>query len=182
MQANRYMAFNRDSSINMKQSLVIFITLICAITNSQTNKNQYHFDKVVEITQITLRKSIGNEYRKSYRNIIDELEFSLEKDFETNDTICYLRRFYAMESREPKDRLKKEKEKVDLNVFYDMVKKLNQVDVEKINIDFNVADGISYSISMYGGKYSLSLSSNLRNKDNVGYFDLFDSIWKQFQQ
>lgn len=165
----------------MKKFLVLIMISVCAVTNSQTKNNEYCFDKTVAITQISFRKSPGNEYRKMFQNFPVELEFSLEKDFETKDTICYLRKYNFAESYDFKERFKKEKEKIDKNVFYAIIKKLSEIEVDKIHQDFNVADGITCSIYLRGNNYSLSLSSNIKNENNIGYFDLFDSIWEKYK-
>jgi hypothetical protein len=64
---------------------------------------------------------------------------------------------------------------------------VDELDIEKPELDFNIANGITYSLSFGDSKYSISLSANTmteneRNTKFENFLDSFYFIWKQFEE
>ena len=67
------------------------------------------------------------------------------------------------------------------SIFYDFVRKLNEINPDKINLNYNIIHGREYSINIYGEKYTINLSTNDRsNPEAIKYFNLFDSVWELY--
>lgn len=145
-------------------------------------KGIYQIRKNVEITHITFRKSIGNKYSKHRKDELVELRFQLGKRLKSKDKVCFLVKYYSNDSSDIQDQREKEKEEIDLLLFYDIIEKLNQIDVDKLKYDFNVVDGITNSIIISGDKYQIYLEDNWKDIKKAKFYALFESIWEKYNQ
>jgi hypothetical protein len=149
--------------------------------NSQS-KGIYNIQKDIAVTSITFSKSLGNAYKKSSEKQLVELEFELQKLPNSKNKVCYLTRHYSTDSKNPKDKFKKEKQTLDAEVFYNLVERLNGFDTDKINLDFNVADGIIYSVTIAGDKYQINLSDNWNDGNSDEYLIFCGLVWNEYYE
>ena len=157
----------------------VFLLLIFTMTfNSMSCQNNvYKLAGKINVTNLSLIKLNSSVY--SNEKLI-ELDFLRE-----NDSVSYVTKIYNTDSAE--ERLNKSPTKIKTATFDKIVQKLNQLNVEKTEYDFNITDGISYSLLFGDSKYSISLSLKTVGEDeqNIKYenfLETFNFIWKQFEQ
>jgi hypothetical protein len=108
------------------------------------------------------------------------LDFSRE-----NDSVSYVTKIYNTDSTE--ERFNKMPSRIKTSTFDKLVQKLNQLDIEKPKLDFNIGDGIIYSLTFGDSKYTISLSANSiteheQNTKIENFLDSFYFIWDQFEE
>ena len=157
----------------------VFLLLIFTMTfNSMSGQsNVYKLAGKINVTNLSLIKLNSSVY--SNKKLI-ELDFLRE-----NDSVSYVTKIYNTDSAE--ESLNKSPTKIKTATFDKIVQKLNQLNIEKTEYDFNITDGISYSLLFGDSKYYISLSLITVGEDeqNVKYenfLETFNFIWKQFEQ
>jgi hypothetical protein len=158
----------------MKKIITLSLLLLTIVTTYSQDKNFYRLNKDLEIISITFERSLKDGvYEKETVKHLIKLEFHIGYE-----NLCYLTRTYNTDPDDWNYIRNKPKEQIDISIFYDFVRKLNEIDSDKINLNYNIIHGREYSINFYGEKYSINLSSNDRkNPETITYFSLFDSVW-----
>jgi hypothetical protein len=144
-------------------------------------KNIYKLSSQINVSNISLERSTGNAYTKNKtdRKLV-ELNFLRE-----NDSVSFVTKIYNTDSEESK--IHKVPSKIKTLIFDSIVDKLNNLNIEKIEYDFNIADGISYNLFFCNSKYSINLSIHTTGIDdeNTEYKEFlrtFNYVWKQFEE
>lgn len=162
---------------NMKKTFVLTFLLFVLFTHAQ-QKGSYKICKDVVVYNITFNKSLGNEYRKSVEKELMELKFSLEKQ-PHGKLKCFLIKLYDVDIFNDKKTIEN-KQEVEVSYFYELIEKLNKIDTESINEDWNVADGITCSVEISGENYNIRLSDNWKDEKKIDYYNLFESVWNKY--
>ena len=162
----------------MKKTFSLFFLLVFLFTQAQ-QKGSYKISRDVVVHNITFNKSLGNVYRKSVEKELMELEFSLEKQPKVK-LKCFLIKRYGVDFYNDKKQ-DENKQEVDVSYFYEIIEKLNKVDVESISDDWNVADGITCSVEISGENYNVRLSDNWKDEKKADFYNLFESVWNKYK-
>lgn len=161
----------------MKKTFVLTFLLFVLFTQAQ-QKGSYKICKDVVIYNITFNKSLGNEYRKSVEKELMELKFSLEKQ-PHGKLKCFLIKLYGIGIFNDKKPIEN-KQEVEVSYFYELIEKLNKIDTESINEDWNVTDGITCSVEISGENYNIRLSDNWKDEKKIDYHNFFESVWNKY--
>jgi hypothetical protein len=155
----------------------LLLILILAFSSMSGQKNTYRLAEKININYISLIKLKSSVHSNGE---LIELDFLRE-----NDSVSYVTKIYDTDSEG--ERLNKTPVKIKTTAFDKLVQKLNQLDIEKPELDLNIADGIVYSLTFGDPKYSISLSANTvsekeRNTKFENFLDSFYFIWEQFEK
>lgn len=161
----------------MKISKIFSVVFIFFFLNG-FSQNQYMFDcdNEIEITSIFIFKSLGNRYRKIEEKKLIGISLSRNSNNE-----CFLIKHYNTDNDEYL--IRTNKLKIDSSVFEKIIVELNDLDLKKVSIDYNIADGIDYSLSFGNNIHKISVSTNSiddgLNPENsqADFFKLFYDIW-----
>ena len=146
-------------------------------------KNIYKLNNQINVTNIRLERSTGNVYSRKTKRKLVELDFLRE-----NDSVSFVTKVYNTDSEESEEsEIHKVPTKIKTSIFDNIVEKLNKLNVEKIEYDFNIADGVSYDLSFGNSKYSINLSIATTGIDNEKteykeFLKTFNYVWKQFEE
>ena len=163
----------------MKNTFALTFFLFVLFTQAQ-QKGSYKICRDVVIYNITFKKSLTNEYRKSFEKELMELIFSLEKQ-PHGKLKCFLVKLYGADIFNEKKPIEN-KQELEVSYFYELIEKLNKIDTESISEDWNVADGITCSIEISGENYNERFSDNWKNEKKADYYNLFESVWNIYNK
>jgi hypothetical protein len=161
----------------MKKTFSFTFLLFVLFTQAQ-QKGSYKICKDVVIYNITFKKDLGNEYRKSFEKELMELKFSLEKH-PHGKLKCFLIKLYGADIFNDKKPIEN-KQEVEVSYFYELIEKLNKIDTESISENWNVADGITCSVEISGENNNVRLSDNWKDEKKADYYNLFESVWNKY--
>ena len=151
--------------------LLIIFFATCNLTFCQNNS--YKLAEKINITYndlIKVKEAVYGNHK------LISLNFTRK-----NDSISYITKIYNTDSDQ--ERFNKIPSEIKTSIFDEFVQKLNQLDIEKPEIDFNIADGITYSLSFGDGKHTISLSANsVDENERNNFLDVFYFIWKKFEE
>jgi hypothetical protein len=163
----------------MKKKIPLIIIMFTLFTHAQ-QKGSYKICKDVVIYNIIFNKSLGKIYKKSYEKELVEMKFTLEKQLH-GKLKCFLVKHNGdniYNDKKPEDN----KQEVDVSYFYWLIEKLNQIENESISYDWNVVDGITYSIEINGENYNVRLTDNWKDEKSAGFYDFFESVWNKYKE
>lgn len=164
----------------MKNILLIFFLSSLNMYSVFGQKNIYNLSNQIHITNIRLERSTGNVYSKIPERKLVELDFLRE-----NDSVSLVTKIYNTDSE--KSKIHKVPSIIKTSIFDSIVGKLNKLNIEKIEYDFNIADGISYNLFFGNSKYSINLSIHTIGIDDEKteyeeFLRTFNYVWKQFEE
>ena len=133
-------------------NVICLIISLFTINSFSQEKYSYEINNTIDVKYISVEKSLGNKYlRYTKKELIGVTLHKLEND------ICYLRKKYNTDLEDEKFELG---EKIDCELFENIVIGLNKINVDEINYDYNIYDGISYNLKFGDNIYSIYLSAN----------------------
>ncbi len=168
------------------KKIAVFIFLIFTFSTYSQSKGNYLINKNVQITRIEFEKSPGNVYSKTKEKKLTKLEFYLTEKRRSTEKECFLIRHYDydynIDFKDYKKLREKQKENVDIEYFYELVDKLNNMNTDELNENLNVMDGITYNIKFSGENYKISFYDNWEDETKSDFYNLFKSVWNKYNQ
>lgn len=160
----------------LKIIYISIITIFCYI-QGMAQSNSIQLEKSVQIKHIHLSRSFGNEFSK---NRVELLGISLYRE---NDSVSFYTKTCSDEVIE--NHLPRKSYKISSQIFDTAVQYIAQISPENIDHDFNIYDGINYSIQISDRNYSITMSTNKigfsESPDITKFKIAWDFIWKQFK-
>lgn len=159
----------------MKKAYLVLILMMNFLSISAQEQQKYKLNTEIKILNISLERSLPNLYRNTEKKLIVVSFFRDEKNN------CYLKKIYNTEDKEASYRILGDK--IDSQIYENIVEMLKKLDVEKINYNFKIADGISYSLSFGDGKYSINLNTHTAGYNDKSdpelkiFLEIFDYVW-----
>lgn len=159
----------------MKKMKFVFVLYIFIGIKLNAQDNYYSIHKNIEISTIKVERSLSNIYSKNIKKQL--IGVSLQKG---NDKICYLKKQYNTNSNHVYN--SDTVIKINIKIFNEIVEKLNKIELDDINEDYNFIHGIVYSLSFGNENYSIHLKTNKSIFDNETkgvkiFANVFNEIW-----
>ncbi len=163
--------------MSIKIKFLLFFVCVNGFLYSQEKGTKLILQKrEINIGIIELNYDTGPLYIKNPETFITGIQFAkYEKD---SVTVLYK---YGFETDYP---LSKVVKKIPNNIFNSFIKEINKLDFEKINksMDYNIYDGTTYSLNIYGEYFTLSLAPNApdfatKKRGLEDFYNLCMKIW-----
>ncbi|MCG2612254.1 hypothetical protein LZZ90_12130 [Flavobacterium sp. SM15] len=165
----------------MKQLFLLLAFSFCFLTSLAQEVNTYKLDKEIKVVSITLHRSAPHLYRSKVEKKLIGLSF-----FRDSKKGCYVKKIYTTDDMNRANSLTIGDE-MNTEQFDTIVRMIKKIDIDKINYDFNIADGISYSLSFGDGAYTVNIGTNLADENErlpelENFLKLFDYTWNLMKE
>ena len=161
----------------MKVRIFLLLFIFFSLEGYSQEQTLYQLNKEIHLITIEFSKSLPNVFSINQKKQLTGISFFL-----TSEKDCYLKKHYNTDKKGNYARHDLG-DKIDISIYYQIVEKINNLYLDNINYDFNIADGISYFLYFGDGKYSINLSAHTVGENDRSdatldeFLDVFDFVW-----